>query len=252
METSITGKTRRKTSMGSLWSEIKERTTAQALLAFGVTIISIIGVILLSWTILQTSDEGIIDRAQTIFNALLPVIGTWVGTILAFYFSRENLEAAFQNTQRLLSSQDKLRSTPVTKIMVPKNKLYFVDDQTKKLIDVLDELKNRKFRRLPVLDKAGAPLHMVYVDGIYDFLFRVNAGEPDKSKFDFDALSKYKPSVGEPDPKRPFAVVTEIATLADAKDAMDKIPECRDVFVVKDRLVEGYLTNNDITQNAIV
>lgn len=233
----------------AFWKEITNRASAQAILAFGITLVGIVGIFLLSRTIIQNNDPGIIDRAQTVFNAVLPLIGTWVGAILAFYFGKENFESGARVSS---SSQDKLKSTPVTKIMVPKNILYFVDDPTKKLMDILKELKNRKFRRLPILDKAGAPLHMVYVEGIYDFLYGVNAGEPDKTKYDLQALLEYKPPPGEPSPLRLFATVTESATLADAKDAMDSVTGCRDVFVIKNGLVEGYLSNNDITQNAIV
>lgn len=220
--------------------KIRERTSTQAILAFLIVFIGLIGIFILSWTIIQSSGD-ITENAKFVFNALLPLIGTWVGAILAFYFGKDNFETAAKVSS---SSQDKLKSTPVKNIMVPKNKLFFVDDQTTKLKDTLDNLKQRKLRRLPVLDETGKPLYMIYVEGILDLLYR--ASEKDKGELDFQALSD------RPDLKRPFVRVEENATLADAKVAMDGVTDCRDVFVVKDDLVIGYLTNNDITKNAVV
>jgi CBS domain-containing protein len=224
----------------NVWKEITQRTSTQAILALMIVVIGMGGIFILSWTIIQ-SDDDITEKAKFVFNALLPLIGTWVGAILAFYFGKDNFESGAQVSLR---SQDKLRSTLVKNIMVPKNKLFFVDDQTTKLKDTLDNLKQRKLRRLPVLDKTGKPLYMIYVEGILDLLYR--ASEKDKDQLDFQALSD------QPDLKRPFVTVAENATLADAKVAMDGVQNCRDVFVVKDDLVIGYLTNNDITKNAVV
>jgi predicted transcriptional regulator len=224
----------------SVLKEIRDRASTQAILAFMIVVIGFVGIFVLSGIIIG-NGSGSTENAKFVFNALLPLIGTWVGAILAFYFGKDNFETAARVS---LSSQDKLRSTLVKNVMIPKSKLFFVDDQTTKLKHALDELKQRKLRRLPVLDKTGKPLYMIYVEGILDLLYR--ASEEDKDQLDFQALSD------RPDLKRPFVRVEENATLADAKVAMDGVPDCRDVFVVKDDLVIGYLTNNDITKNAVV
>lgn len=43
----------------------------------------------------ETADK---DKIMTIFTTVVAVVGTWVGTILAFYFSRENFEAAAKSS----------------------------------------------------------------------------------------------------------------------------------------------------------
>jgi hypothetical protein len=40
-------------------------------------------------------------NTTNIFNALLPVFSTWVGTLLAFYFSKDNFEAATKSVTNL-------------------------------------------------------------------------------------------------------------------------------------------------------
>ena len=42
------------------------------------------------------------SQAKDIFNVILPVFASWVGTVLAFYFGRENYEAANQQAQDLV------------------------------------------------------------------------------------------------------------------------------------------------------
>jgi hypothetical protein len=50
------------------------------------------GVVVLSAVIVLSGADQ--PRAQLVLTADLPVIGTWVGTVLAYYFSKENLETA--------------------------------------------------------------------------------------------------------------------------------------------------------------
>lgn len=235
--------------MFSVLKEIRDRASTQAILAFMIVVIGFVGIFILSGIIIG-SGSGSTENAKFVFNALLPLIGTWVGAILAFYFGKDNFETAAQVSLR---SQDKLRSTLVKNVMILKSNLYYVDDETRTLISTLEGLNEKKLRRLPVLDKTGKPLYMVYAEGILEFLYRTeeNKGK-DLNQLNFKDLSNHKSSAGQPDLKRPFVRVEENATLADAKVAMDGVPNCRDVFVVKDDLVIGYLTNNDITKNAVV
>src|SRR5262249_27989511 len=57
---------------------------------------------------------------QMVFNALLPLFGTWVGTVLAYYFSRKNFESASQSVERLvtLTTEQKLGQLSVGKEML--------------------------------------------------------------------------------------------------------------------------------------
>src|SRR2546427_1451912 len=58
------------------------------------------------------------EMARLVFASVLPLFGTWVGTVLAFYFARENLQAATDSTIRLAGREEP--STPVSEVMIPK------------------------------------------------------------------------------------------------------------------------------------
>jgi hypothetical protein len=228
---------------------------ARTVLAFLVTIVSIAGVIWLSIVIIQTADATITDRAQTVFNAVLPLLGTWVGTILAFYFAKDNFEAASRSTERLvrMTPQDQLQSTPVMAAMVSKNRMFFKDDPAAKLVDVLAELTDKEMKRLPVLDTAGLVASLVYREGLIDYLYRVKGGSTEEERKNLTLQNLLSDS---PDLQRPFAVIGEGENLAKAKEAMEKIPNCRDVFVTKSGnrsdVVVGLLTDVDIAKYARV
>src|SRR5262245_9265333 len=53
------------------------------------------------------------NKAIDILTMVLPMIGTWVGTVLAFYFAKDNLLAATQSTKELLGLNERLQKIPV-------------------------------------------------------------------------------------------------------------------------------------------
>src|ERR1700730_8315375 len=92
---------------------VREWKTPRFLLALLVTGISILAVTVLAAVIIVRKHDA--DAPQNVMNSVLPLLGTWVGTILAYYFSKENFEAATQSVTALakqLTPQQKLQSTP--------------------------------------------------------------------------------------------------------------------------------------------
>ena len=67
--------------------------TPRFLIAVGVLVASFGGVFILSAVLIVNSAEEA-EMQRLVFTTVLPLIGTWVGTVLAFYFSRENFESA--------------------------------------------------------------------------------------------------------------------------------------------------------------
>lgn len=66
-------------------------------ITLGVLITSIASVFLLSVSvILNAADRD--DSSKKVMDSRLPLYGTWIGTILAFYFSRNAFEAASSAT----------------------------------------------------------------------------------------------------------------------------------------------------------
>ena len=67
---------------------------ARTFIAACIVIFSLVGIAAIA--ILAIVEAGK-DRANTtrfVFSAVLPLLGTWVGTVLTFYFAQRNFEAA--------------------------------------------------------------------------------------------------------------------------------------------------------------
>lgn len=90
-----------------------------ALGAGGVVVISAIAILAAARGAQETS--GVI---QQIFPALIGLFGSWVGTVLAFYFGQDNFDAASQQNRSMIR-ETVMRSgnpndqTPLRDIMVP-------------------------------------------------------------------------------------------------------------------------------------
>jgi hypothetical protein len=235
-------------------------------LAIGITCVSIVGVVLLAFTIIWRAQDPS-ATAQLVLNSVLPLLGVWVGTVLAYYFSRENFEAATRSVTELakqISPQEKLTSTPAKGKMIPKDQIHVETvtaakpaDQTK-LVDMLNRLKAfGRGLRIPVLTDNDYPKYVIHRSTIDNFLTRKameTTPPPDLGNFTLKDLID-DPELGKTLPTS-FASVKETATLADAKDAMDKTPGCQDVFVTAGGTpyepVSGWITNTIIEDSAKV
>jgi hypothetical protein len=217
-------------------------------LAIGITLTAMVGIIVLAVVIILTKDDAANTKAQSVFNAVLPLFGTWVGTVLAYYFSRDNFEVASHNTQQLvrqLSPDEKLRSIPVTDVMI--KDIFAINQLDIKVDEIFKQLASKKVKRLPILMPSGALKALLYVEGILHYLYGVP--ETDRSKKTLEDLLKERPELNQ----KP-AFVSNKATLADAKEAMGKIENCKMVIVTSsgdpNDPVEGILTNTDIAEHS--
>jgi hypothetical protein len=202
--------------------------------------------------------NSIRETSQAVFNALLPLFGTWVGTVLAYYFSKQNFTAASESVQRMaeLTSDQKLVSYSVESKMIPANQITtFQIPAGKAPKDVLlGDLRTRyggKITRLPITDSAGVVMYIVH----QSMLFRFIADKVlTKSGADVTKLT-LQDLIDDAETK---SNVTNIAygpvktTVAFAKAAMDQQRGCQDFIVTqtgqKTEPMLGWLTNVDIGQ----
>ena len=123
---------------------------------------------------------------------------------------------------------------------------------------MLEELtKSHKGNRLPVLSDKDYPVLVIHRSIVDRFLAGKAAQNltPDQ----FRALT-LQDLLNESDYRgllaTSFATVKQDATLADAKSAMERLPNCQDVFVTrggtKEEEVLGWITNAIIAENATV
>jgi hypothetical protein len=110
-------------------------------LATIVVLVSVLAVALLGGIAIYGEKA----QAKEILTMILPMIGTWVGTVLAFYFGKEQLEAATRSVTaiaRELTPEEKLRSIKVTDKMIPRAAAHVAkeDPDKLKLLDAVAEL----------------------------------------------------------------------------------------------------------------
>ena len=225
-------------------------------LAGATIIVSIVSILVLAVVIVFQDGTD----AMIVFNILVPVFASWVGTVLAFYFGRENFQTANEqaretNKQMLTMAQQAQpqgATRSVAEVMKPLADIEVTripaggDNGSVLLSQLLAKFKPR-INRMPVLDSAGKPVYIIHEASIKEYLADVDQAA------DSDLLEKFlEQQAGEKPPLlygngEAFAVVKESATLVEAKAAMDALPRCLDVFVTvngtPDEPLVGWISN---------
>lgn len=231
-------------------------------LAFTVTGLGIVALWVVSWVTLNnagTEDKG--EAARLVFASIVPLFGTWVGSVLAYYFTSQNLRAGSETALAAVTALDRQSAnTPVQKVMTPPTRIFPRknvpnDDAAKALVlgELHQAMDNAGRSRVPILTDGQAPvaLYVLHISDIEKYAgslvpvvapaaVTATLGELLNSPVaDFKALTS-------------FAVVPETATLADARTALRSSDGAKDVFVttggVKTGEVLGWLTNSDLAK----
>jgi len=223
----------------------------------GLVAVTILGIVVI---FLAHGARNKSDAAQLVFGSLLPLLGTWVGTVLAFYFAKANFESAAKNTKDLLGITERLRSTPVEsamlkmteptvtkKILVPPE-----NSQSLKIAELVKLMRDNRRNRLPVLNSDSSPLFVIHLSVLTDYISTKALGATGESR----PVSELTISDLQTDDAQLYqkilawACVRQDTTLAEAKRAMEDLPGCADVFVTtagrKLDPVVGWLTNVEI------
>jgi hypothetical protein len=192
------------------------------------------------------------------------VIGTWVGTVLDYNFSRENFEAAAQATKDTATqaTKDTLAATstdpptPVAQVMVPLSQMVVAPPvadeaaaQALTLERVNQVMTDRNVTRLPVLTTAGTVLYALHDDDMGAFALKAGVSTPD---FGGRTLGDLLADPTAAAPITSFETVDSAATVADARAKLHGKPDCKDVFVTEGGArtdkVQGWPTNNHLAR----
>lgn len=199
-------------------------------------------------------------NAKEILTMLLPVIGTWVGTVLAFYFAKDNLLAATQSTKELLGLNERLMKISVDEVMlrfddrmVTKRQLASTEDSLSlKLLDLASILRNAERNRLPVLKADGSALYVIHLSTLTDFVSQAAVTQSFGAKPIAD-LTIADMKAGAPtlfSSIEAIGFVRKAASLAEAKAVLESKPPCADILVTEngrsDKPVLGWVTNVEI------
>lgn len=194
------------------------------------------------------------ENIKDVFTMILPVIGTWVGTVIACYFSRDNFQTASEQTRALaqLNTPTGNVNTPaihVMQLLSDKDvKRYVLEKdnglatfRSKKLkTDILDVyLHDPRINRLPVQDANKRMIYVIHQSFITNFIVSQNANAELTVG---DLLDSDKDNI-----LTRFATVGIEDKLMEVKTRMDKDPCCQDVFIThdgsRDAPAIGWITN---------
>ena len=200
---------------------------------------------------------------KDILGILLPVLSAWAGTVFAFYFGRENFEAAARSSAALvkqLTPDEKLRSIIFKDVMIPINAAakLIIDKPEDKITlkaDMIDGILVKESReRLPMLDQQGRIKFMAHRSLIDRFIVQETA--KGKKVEDLTLAGMLADTATKDVLAGSFQTLLETSNLAEAKARMDKIKLCSDVFATEDGTpntrVTGWVTNVIVEQQSTV
>ncbi|MDI1256295.1 MAG: CBS domain-containing protein [Flavobacterium sp.] len=125
-------------------------------------VIGICGVLLVLMVFNWFYCEDCTQNSEKLFGILLPVISTWIGTLLAFYFGKENFEAASKTYEKIISklTPDVLDDVKVKQVMTDRASMVVLNTNDEKLQPInlpglLAFLDSISKARLPILDPEG-------------------------------------------------------------------------------------------------
>ena len=177
------------------------------------------------------------ENAILIVNIVLPVISSWVGTILAFYFGKENFEAANQQIQELVQqlTPEERAKVPTAHIMRRLSDTTYVklspgkSEQDIKLREILANFTGR-VSRLPIIDVDERPKYMLHESSINKYIVSMDGSE-DHTLADFiNAQAGVGVQFGI---NKGYVVVSEKTSIEIAKRKMEAVSSCQDIFTTE-------------------
>jgi hypothetical protein len=204
-----------------------------------ISVLGFSGLALTAMAIVAILNEP--TNATTIFNITLPVIASWVGTVLAYYFGRENFETANQQIRELvqLTTREKRAQALVVTFMRRFSEMKYLQiPEGKSDSDVmLSELRDKfttKVTRMPVIDAEGKPKYMIHKSSIDSYVLAL---PPEDPSAEGPSLQKFiedrKGEQVEYGMGKGFVVVSEETTLAEARQKMEQARPSKDIFVTR-------------------
>jgi hypothetical protein len=215
-------------------------------LAYAIVSFSGLAIIILAVYVITKDSKN----AMTVFNIVLPVLASWVATILAFYYGRENFELANQEVRKLVQLTIQQREEElVTSIMRPLSDIVLFQipagkgDQDVKLSELSDKFVSDKVSRLPIIDADKKPKYMIHQSGIDKYIAAGNKYDDTLEMF----IATQKKAGFEYGLNKGFVVAPEKTTLAAAKRKMEETRPCQDIFITKagssDEPLTGWISN---------
>lgn len=197
--------------------------------------------------------------AETVFNVILPVLASWMGTVLAFYFSAQSLETTSDNLKQALGQPARPigGGTKISEKMIPISSIRGRIDLaekpagTIKLSDLQEQFGTPAngatiVTRLMFLEKSIFR-YVLHVGTFNGFLVKRGGSAGDLTFADLLDDADIKQQIS-----KLVVFVAESATLADAKIALDAVPGAQDIIVTENgdagAAMRGWMTHTDLSK----
>ncbi len=250
---------------------------APIVLAIGSAAIIVLALaLILEFSSLSMQNKTLQDKIDVVlngvFNSVLPVFATWVGTVIAFYFTNESYRAAAQSTRESFSAGlERLKATPVKAAMLPRSRMVVFKLAAGGSLDALlvgdidakfetPGANGDRVSRLAFLDaddKFVAVIHRsIWMELLADNL-RTNPQLLQQNGAVGPLIAANVPAATSPRTyadliKGAVAFVGVDQSLADAKTAMEAVKGAQDVMVTQSGAanapVIGWIMNIDIAR----
>jgi hypothetical protein len=225
--------------------------------------IIIIGAIIVYYAMHDASADSVrLDKGLGLLNnlvaAVFPMIAAWIGAVIAYYFARENFEAATKGATDLLQGfrDDRLRQVPASQAMIPASQMVVAkttSENDKSLNGaIFKRFKDKGLGRILVLSDDGTGKGVFHDSVVLDYLVAAADGASiDQITFGQMLDDKEKAALLE----QSVVFVRPETTLADVRSEMDRASKAssktvRDAFVTqtgqRKEPVMGYLSDMDI------
>ncbi len=239
------------------------------LLAIAIVLLAIISItVLATLAISQATSSEKSETIRFVFVSTLPLFGTWVGAIIAFYFARENLREATSSAEALSKATAGLAgvwnpSTLVDEAMQPFNRieryqlkregdpptLETVDSV--KLKELWSRLSDRPFDRLPLLDEKDVAQALMTREWLNEWAAHQSGTTP--NVFADHTIADLETDTDKRNARlKNFETVASGVTLAVAREKLGSGVGCSTVLVTSDGTkagaLRGILTSTDLAK----
>lgn len=205
--------------------------TYRNFLGYVVILGGIFSILFISWFYFKNTEESR-ESADRIFTMLIPLFATWIGTVLAFYFGRENFESATNRYEKIIDklSPDLLDDINVGQIMISKKTMVYKDiseiigeDKVLTISDLIEFLNSVKKSRLPILENNK----IKYIIHKSTFLSALNnLGDASITELNFNTFLESNEDVAIS-----FLEFREPVILEDIRSELAKDTSIKDVFI---------------------
>jgi len=224
-------------------------TIAMTVIIVSSCLLIFIGAIAIFGAAAEKKGEAAID----VMTMVLPVVATWVGTVIAFYFGRENFEAANEQVNRLVERMpgDQKAQSKISSIMRTLAKTTHIKDSNalKLNLQAIKAKFDDQITRLIIVDDNNYPLYLIHESRVDNY---INDGGLDTDTLEgFLKDRKAKKGLGF-GADAGFVTVSKDISISDAKRDMQAVAGCQDIIITeKGNAIEpmlGWVSNTRLTK----